>query len=154
MTNNMISNMTNNMTTKNMTTTNIINDKTNCVIENSIKEELIKKIEIPFESKIELYIVTQEDLYETNESQCVYKTMVGCFTSYEKAKPFYECQIKFDTKLDYKYEIRMLNLTKDYEGELFLSDNYVIRPQYKDSVNTKNVIKYLAKLQLTNSFSY
>ena len=123
------------------------NNMTNRIIENSIKEELIKKIEIPFESKIELYIVTEEDLYETNTTQCVYKTMVGCFKSYVKAKPFYEFKKELDTEMDYKYEIRLLNLTKDHEGKLFIPDRYVITPQYKDSVNTKNILKYLAKLQ-------
>tara|TARA_B100001094_G_scaffold216142_1_gene210258 strand:- start:4537 stop:4941 length:405 start_codon:yes stop_codon:yes gene_type:complete len=123
------------------------NNMTNNIIENSIKEELIKKIEIPFESKIELYIVTEEDLYETENTQNVYKNMVGCFKSYEKAKRFYEWQKELDTDMDYQYEIRLLNLTKDHQGELFIPDRYIITPQYKDSVNTKNILKYLAKLQ-------
>ena len=115
-------------------------------IENSIKDELIKKIEIPFESKIELYIVTQEDLYKTNESGKICKTMIGCFKSYEKAKPFYEWQKELDTEFEYRYEIRLLNLTKDHEEELYLCDEYVLSTQYKDSVNKKNIIKYLTKL--------
>lgn len=117
------------------------------IIQNEIEKDLLKSIETPFESIIELYIVTEEDLYESENGEGIYKNMIGCFRTFEKAKWFYDFKNENNTDYEYKYEIKMVRLTKDADNYLFLPDRIAITPAYKDTLTIPLILKYLAKLQ-------
>ena len=119
----------------------------NRIIQNEIEKDLLKSIETPFESIIELYIVTEEDLYESENGDGIYKNMIGCFRTFEKAKWFYNFKNENNTDYEYKYEIKMVRLTKDADNYLFLPDRIAITPAYKDTLTIPLILKYLAKLQ-------
>ena len=119
----------------------------NRIIQNEIEKDLLKSIETPFESIIELYIVTEEDLYESENGDGIYKNMIGCFRTFEKAKWFYNFKNENNTDYEYKYEIKMVRLTKDADNYLFLPDKIAITPAYKDTLTIPLILKYLAKLQ-------
>ncbi len=117
------------------------------IIQNEIEKSLLNSIETPFESNIELYIVTEEDLYESENGDGIYKNMIGCFRTFEKAKWFYDFKNENNTDYEYKYEIKMVRLTKDADNYLFLPDRIAITPTYKDTLTIPLILKYLAKLQ-------
>ena len=117
------------------------------IIQNEIEKNLLNSIETPFESNIELYIVTEEDLYESENGEGIYKNMIGCFRTFEKAKWFYDFKNENNTDYEYKYEIKMVRLTKDADNYLFLPDRIAITPTYKDTLTIPLILKYLAKLQ-------
>ena len=117
------------------------------IIQNEIEKNLLNSIETPFESNIELYIVTEEDLYESENGDGIYKNMIGCFRTFEKAKWFYDFKNENNTDYEYKYEIKMVRLTKDADNYLFLPDRIAITPTYKDTLTIPLILKYLAKLQ-------
>ena len=117
------------------------------IIQNEIEKNLLNSIETPFESNIELYIVTEEDLYESENGDGIYKNMIGCFRTFEKAKWFYDFKNENNTDYEYKYEIKMVRLTKDADNYLFLPDKTAITPAYKDTLTIPLILKYLAKLQ-------
>ncbi len=117
------------------------------IIQNEIEKSLLNSIETPFESNIELYIVTEEDLYESENGDGIYKNMIGCFRTFEKAKWFYDFKNENNTDYEYKYEIKMVRLTKDADNYLFLPDKIAITPAYKDTLTIPLILKYLAKLQ-------
>lgn len=117
------------------------------IIQNEIEKNLLNSIETPFESNIELYIVTEEDLYESENGDGIYKNMIGCFRTFEKAKWFYDFKNENNTDYEYKYEIKMVRLTKDADNYLFLPDKIAITPTYKDTLTIPLILKYLAKLQ-------
>lgn len=117
------------------------------IIQNEIEKNLLNSIETPFESNIELYIVTEEDLYESENGDGIYKNMIGCFRTFEKAKWFYDFKNENNTDYEYKYEIKMVKLTKDADNYLFLPDKIAITPAYKDTLTIPLILKYLAKLQ-------
>ena len=117
------------------------------IIQNEIEKNLLNSIETPFESNIELYIVTEEDLYESENGDGIYKNMNGCFRTFEKAKWFYDFKNENNTDYEYKYEIKMVKLTKDADNYLFLPDKIAITPAYKDTLTIPLILKYLAKLQ-------
>ena len=117
------------------------------IIQNEIEKSLLNSIETPFESNIELYIVTEEDLYESENGDGIYKNMIGCFRTFEKAKWFYDFKNENNTDYEYKYEIKMVKLTKDADNYLFLPDKIAITPAYKDTLTIPLILKYLAKLQ-------
>ncbi|GIS52830.1 MAG: hypothetical protein Ct9H90mP28_5460 [Paracoccaceae bacterium] len=117
------------------------------IIQNEIEKSLLNSIETPFESNIELYIVTEEDLYESENGDGIYKNMIGCFRTFEKAKWFYDFKNENNTDYEYKYEIKMVRLTKDADNYLFLPDKTAITPAYKDTLTIPLILKYLAKLQ-------
>ena len=117
------------------------------IIQNEIEKNLLNSIETPFESNIELYIVTEEDLYESENGDGIYKNMIGCFRTFEKAKWFYDFKNENNTDYEYKYEIKMVRLTKDADNYLFLPDKIAITPAYKDTLTIPLILKYLAKLQ-------
>lgn len=117
------------------------------IIQNEIEKSLLNSIETPFESNIELYIVTEEDLYESENGEGIYKNMIGCFRTFEKAKWFYDFKNENNTDYEYKYEIKMVRLTKDADNYLFLPDRIAITPTYKDTLTIPLILKYLAKLQ-------
>ncbi len=119
----------------------------NRIIQNEIEKDLLNSIETPFESIIELYIVTEEDLYESENGDGIYKNMIGCFRTFEKAKWFYNFKNENNTDYEYKYEIKMVRLTKDADNYLFLPDKIAITPAYKDTLTIPLILKYLAKLQ-------
>jgi len=117
------------------------------IIQNEIEQNLLKDILIPFQSSIELYIVTEEDLYESEYGDDIYKNMIGCFRTFEKSKCFYDFKNENNTDYEYKYEIKMVRLTKDADNYLFLPDRIAITPTYKDTLTIPLILKYLAKLQ-------
>jgi hypothetical protein len=117
------------------------------IIQNEIERKLLKDIQVPFQSSIPLYIVTEEDLYETDYGNGIYKNMIGCFRIFEKAKSFFDFQTENNTDDEYKYEIKTIELTKDSDDYLFLPERSCITPTYKDTLTIKNILKYLAKLQ-------
>ena len=117
------------------------------IIQNEIEKNLLNSIDTPFESNIELYIVTEEDLYESENGDGIYKNMIGCFRTFEKAKWFYDFKNENNTDYEYKYEIKMVKLTKDADNYLFLPDKIAITPAYKDTLTIPLILKYLAKLQ-------
>tara|TARA_B100001996_G_scaffold139731_1_gene106222 strand:+ start:46 stop:438 length:393 start_codon:yes stop_codon:yes gene_type:complete len=117
------------------------------IIQNEIEQNLLKDILIPFQSSIELYIVTEEDLYESEYGDDIYKNMIGCFRTFEKANWFFDFKNENNTDSEYKYEIKTIKLTKDADDYLFLPERLCITPTYKDTLTIKNIIKYLAKLQ-------
>ena len=117
------------------------------IIQNEIEKNLLNSIETPFESNIELYIVTEEDLYESENGDGIYKNMIGCFRTFEKAKWFYDFKNENNTDYEYKYEIKIVKLTKDADNYLFLPDKIAITPAYKDTLTIPLILKYLAKLQ-------
>lgn len=119
----------------------------NRIIQNEIEKDLLNSIETPFESIIELYIVTEEDLYESENGDGIYKNMIGCFRTFEKSKWFYDFKNENNTDYEYKYEIKMVRLTKDADNNLFLPDRIAITPAYKDTLTIPLILKYLAKLQ-------
>ena len=114
------------------------------IIQNEIEKSLLNSIETPFESNIELYIVTEEDLYESENGDGIYKNMIGCFRTFEKAKWFYDFKNENNTDYEYKYEIKMVRLTKDADNYLFLPDKTAITPAYKDTLTIPLILKYLA----------
>ena len=116
------------------------------IIQNEIEKSLLNSIETPFESNIELYIVTEEDLYESENGDGIYKNMIGCFRTFEKAKWFYDFKNENNTDYEYKYEIKMVRLTKDADNYLFLPDKTAITPAYKDTLTIPLILKYLAKV--------
>ena len=116
------------------------------IIQNEIEKSLLNSIETPFESNIELYIVTEEDLYESENGDGIYKNMIGCFRTFEKAKWFYDFKNENNTDYEYKYEIKMVRLTKDADNYLFLPDKTAITPAYKDTLTIPLILKYLTKV--------
>tara|TARA_X000000368_G_scaffold116880_2_gene91259 strand:+ start:3353 stop:3742 length:390 start_codon:yes stop_codon:yes gene_type:complete len=117
------------------------------IIQNEIEKTLLKDIEVPFQSLIELYIVTEEDLYESENGDNVYKNMIGCFRTYDKAKWFLDFKNENNTDNEYQYEVKTIKLTKDADDYLFLPERIAITPSYKDTLTIPHILKYLAKLQ-------
>tara|TARA_B100000965_G_scaffold174051_1_gene145284 strand:+ start:27573 stop:27965 length:393 start_codon:yes stop_codon:yes gene_type:complete len=117
------------------------------IIQNEIERNLLKDIQVPLQSSIDLYIVTEEDLYESKYGDDIYKNMIGCFRTFDKAKWFIDFKNENNTDSEYKYEIKTIKLTKDAEDYLFLPERLCITPAYKDTLTIKNILKYLAKLQ-------
>ena len=118
------------------------------IIQNEIEKSLLNSIETPFESNIELYIVTEEDLYESENGDGIYKNMIGCFRTFEKAKWFYDFKNENNTDYEYKYEIKMVRLTKDADNYLFLPDKTAITPAYKDTLTIPLILKYLISYRI------
>ena len=117
------------------------------IIQNEIERKLLKDIRVPFESSIQLYIVTEEDLYESDCGDGIYKNMIGCFRSFEKAKSFFDFQNETNTDFEYKYEIKQIYLRKDADDYLLLPEIVGPVPQYKETLTIENILKYLEKLE-------
>lgn len=113
------------------------------IIQNEIEKNLLKDIKIPFESTIELYIVTEEDLYESENGDSIYKNMISCFRTFERASNALKFQNENNTNFEYKYEIITIKLTKDADDYFFLPERVCITPAYRDSLTIENILKCL-----------
>tara|TARA_Y100000389_G_C17328994_1_gene447068 strand:- start:492 stop:818 length:327 start_codon:yes stop_codon:yes gene_type:complete len=108
-------------------------------MQQPIINELLQKIKSQ-SHKLELYIVTEENLNLNNE-----KYMIGCFYSYEKSKSFFYYKKSKNNDYNFRYEIKMVQLTKDKYEKLLLYDD--IYPNYK-TITIPNILKYLTNCDL------
>ena len=102
-------------------------------MQHAIMNKLLQKIKTPYYI-LELYVVTEQNLNLNNEKQ-----MIACFSSYEKSKLF-DYKKSIDIEYNFKYEIKMVRLTKDKSEKLLLYDD--ISPSYK-TITISNILKYL-----------
>jgi len=107
-------------------------------MEHAIINELLQKIKTPYFSKLELYIVTEENIYYDKE-----KYMIACFYSYEKSKRLFYYKKNNNIENTFRYEIKMVRITKDTSETLLLCQE--IEPCYK-TITLSNILKYLKKL--------
>jgi hypothetical protein len=103
-------------------------------MQHAIMNKLLQKIKTP-SHKLELYIVTEQNLNLNNE-----KYMIACFNSYEKSKKLFDYKKSIDIEFNFRYEIKMVRLTKDKSEKLLLYDE--ISPSYK-TITISNILKYL-----------
>ena len=103
-------------------------------MQHAIMNKLLQKIKTP-SYILELYVVTEQNLNLNNEKQ-----MIACFSSYEKSKNLFDYKKSIDIEYNFKYEIKMVRLTKDKSEKLLLYDD--ISPSYK-TITISNILKYL-----------
>ena len=109
-------------------------------MEHAIIKKKKKKIKTPYRTKLELYIVTEENIYYDKE-----KYMIACFYSYEKSKRLFDYKKNNNIENTFRYEIKMVRLTKDTSETLLLC--HEIDPCYK-TITLSNILNYLTKLHL------
>lgn len=103
-------------------------------MQQAIMNELLQKFKTPSHI-LELYVVTEQNLNLNNE-----KYMIACFSSYEKSKKLFDYKKSIDIECNFRYEIKMVRLTKDKSEKLLLYDD--ISPSYK-TITISNILKFL-----------
>ena len=114
------------------------------MFEYSNSEKYIKtNISIPYEKKVTVYVLTVEDMYETEFGDGEYQDIEQCFWNLEDAKQVLIEKRKETPESVKMYRIKTINLSINNDKKIILIEKL---PLIYETLTVKNIIKSLDDL--------